>query len=751
LANDEIDRKGGITALRNIFLSDDKKAFIKIDFTNNGYGATKSIYYQNKALMTELAHLSKDFEKYFSAVYEEKFILRYKDLLRFVLSSKTEKLKELSNIIGFSIVTDIRDTLRKSLSDLKKEIKIKDYETQINVQRRNIIDNIKVNIATDAQLIEAVNGMVKVLGIDTRANAYEDIDKIVELLKKPGDIKKLELQSFYNKIITLFENNKGKREELERQYNEYINKFKGITGSIEKINQLMMEVLLSEGVKVLNNSNNYATECPLCLQSIKKEVLIKKLELRISELEAIKAEKSQLSELNQTLKKTIDPILQGISGLLMDENLNHKDNLVLKKDIEEIKQKYIQLSRELSIEPVAGVVINEWNKVGVKDDDTGVIGFCNLQVNILKDSEKSNSTEVLLRIDSAKKAYAEIKRLDKEKALIEGQRDTIEILYSAFLKKQKESIESFLLTFSNDINEIYQFMNPGEKVENIRLEPISNTDDELMGITFQFKYYDAEVKPINKYLSEAHLNCLGIAFFLASVKAFNKGKYLILDDVISSYDSNHRKRFADLLVEKYSDYQIVLLTHEKNWFDMVRKLVKNKNWEIRVIKWDENQGTHIEESIDDIKVRIENKIASGDLVGFANDERQYLEHLLKDIAFNIGVRVQFRFNENNEDRMANELLSELKGHINKQKCKELKEKNIIDRIMGSIVLNKGSHDTKLDIKMGDCKALWEDIKELEALFVCPGKCGGYISMRYYDDVNKQIRCGCGQKYYSWKN
>ena len=74
-----------------------------------------------------------------------------------------------------------------------------------------------------------------------------------------------------------------------------------------------------------------------------------------------------------------------------------------------------------------------------------------------------------------------------------------------------------------------------------------------------------------------------------------------MDDVISSFDANHRKRFADLLIEKFADYQIILLTHEKHWFDYVKSVVQNKNWLINEIKWSEAIGAHLEESTGNLR------------------------------------------------------------------------------------------------------------------------------------------------------
>ena len=103
-------------------------------------------------------------------------------------------------------------------------------------------------------------------------------------------------------------------------------------------------------------------------------------------------------------------------------------------------------------------------------------------------------------------------------------------------------------------------------------------------------------------MSESHINCLGVSFFLASAKAFNKqNKFLVLDDVISSFDRPHRSRFAKLLTDKFSDYQILLLTHEHEFFELVSSDVKSKGWLVQDFKWSKEKGIRIEEGTTDIK------------------------------------------------------------------------------------------------------------------------------------------------------
>jgi wobble nucleotide-excising tRNase len=60
------------------------------------------------------------------------------------------------------------------------------------------------------------------------------------------------------------------------------------------------------------------------------------------------------------------------------------------------------------------------------------------------------------------------------------------------------------------------------------------------------------VCPSKKYFSEAHLNCVDVAFFLVYVIAFNKeNKFIVWDDIISSFDTNHRDGFANLFFNKF--------------------------------------------------------------------------------------------------------------------------------------------------------------------------------------------------------
>ncbi|MET3910186.1 wobble nucleotide-excising tRNase [Bradyrhizobium sp. S3.3.6] len=45
---------------------------------------------------------------------------------------------------------------------------------------------------------------------------------------------------------------------------------------------------------------------------------------------------------------------------------------------------------------------------------------------------------------------------------------------------------------------------------------------------------------------------------------------LILDDVVVSLDRNHRGMIVDLLKEQFADRQVIIFTHDRDWYAELR-------------------------------------------------------------------------------------------------------------------------------------------------------------------------------------
>lgn len=751
LSGEEIDLK---EAMRNSNLNQEDESSVAIEFTKTALNSTKSLKVKKDKLVTTCTNDSADFKKYLLQTQRENIILRHQLLTDFIDKTKGNKLRSLSDVIGFSEVNKAKDILKKSYNSIKAEIKNQNFEAQINTQKQIQIEKIGAAIGVDINLFEKINEIIAHLKLDIKIKSFENIDEVLQILKVPINSKIITELNFLEDCKTILTTLENEIIFFDEEYRKYYDEFIKIKADVKSIMQVYLSELLKAGDEVLKNKYHTDESCPLCLQPKSKEALLQEIELRLKHIEESATAKSSFDLARQTIEKITSDRIKRIERIESNILCQSPENDKIRTAVTAIKNKISAYQNNGRIKVTSDENIKSVDSLLFKPEDFSVLLDLRDRITTIKTNLENDNTTILYSdISSARDAFLLIKKFEHERKVLEKQRASMEIIYNEFVKKQKEELENFVTTLSSTINEFYQFMNPDEQFQELKIITIGE-EDELNGITIEYKYEGELVSPPQKYFSESHLNCFGIAFFLTSVIAFNEENGLIvLDDVISSFDSTHRKRFADLLFEKFSDYQIILLTHESEWFQYVNQIAKRKQWNIKEIKWSDIDGAYIDSTPLELKEIIEKNLISGNVEILGNPIRKYLEHFLKEVCNNLEVRVIFKFNNDNEKRMPDELLNELKSKIDKHSNGLKAQLPTLERVSNSTILaNLLSHDNKFSPKLGDLKAFWKDVQELEALFMCDEKkCNKYITTKHYDTVLKEIRCACGKKKYDWKN
>jgi len=748
----ELDLKD---ALRNSYATEPDISAIAISYNKNVLDSTKTLFNKKGKLISELSNSTPDFQQYYSDSEKENLLLRYKFLRDFIDQTKGEKLKFLSDIIGFSEVTKTKEVLKKGFNAIKSEIKTQNFEAQINNEKQTLIAKIGAAVSQENNLLEKINEIIEPLKTGITVSSIEDIDKVLNHIKKPANTKQLtELQFLENtnKALSIL---KSEILFIDGEYQKYYTEFNKIAEDVQSIMQTFLAELLKSGEAVITKKYHKGDNCPLCLQQKNLEELKTDIQRRLKEIEESSKKKGVFDAAKKSISDIVAERLKRLELTAGNAFLNEQENQSIKQAISSLSNKLTEYQNSANEKVTSGNKLPASKTLILTEDDFKIQEQISARFEAIQTTIKNDkSTELYANISAAKDAFLKIKRFEKNKSKLEYQKNSLELIYNEFVKRQKEGLESFINTFSSYINDFYEFMNPDEQFHEIKIVTIGE-EDELNGITIEYKYNEMWVSPPQKYFSESHLNCFGISFFLASVIAFNKeNKFIVLDDVISSFDSAHRKRFADLLFEKFADYQFILLTHELEWFSYVQQLAKRKGWTIGEIKWTEAKGAHLEDKPNDLKELIERELANSSVETLGNPIRKYLEAKLKEICLNLDVKVSFRLNDVNEKRMPDELLNELKSKINKNGGQDLKTKiPVIDRVANSSLLgNLLSHDNPFNPKLGDLKAFWADIKEFETIFYCQEtNCKRpKVSIKNYDNVAKKIRCGCDKTKYDWK-
>lgn len=749
LISEENTSTRGRGALRNLFIGVEE-AFVSIEYSDSDLNAKKII---DSSLKTTLSNKTPGFKDYIDSSQSENLILRHRDLVEFIIASKTDKLKKLQDIIGFSIVSDIRELLKKSAGRIYRNIRSSNFDNQKNIQQANVLEYLGQNAYTDEQFFAGANLLIEPLKIGQKVETHEDVKTILKTIETKEEATLSEQISFHDELEEKLREISGNANNIHTGYESFYSTFTSLQANPENICKLRLLSLLKEGKNLLENDVVQDNYCPLC-QSVKDKIsLVQELNARIGALEQLEQENEKLKTQKRELKDILQLNDSLIEGLLGKKIIQDEQQAYFLKGVQQIKANISVFTAELGKDLIAGEKLRKLREV--KIDKGKILRIAEEAKNISKRlmaEKKSNlKFQIYTRLFHAADAYKKYMNIDRQQAILARQQETFNILYVNFIKRQEEALNHFLKMFSSNINEYYVTLNPDEKIEDIKLVPIRGKENDMIGLTIEYSFFDMTKTPPTAYLSESHINCLGLAFFLASVNAFNKNnKFFILDDVISSFDRHHRARFVEMLINRFSDYQILLFTHERGFFELMASEVKGKNWLIQNLIWSRETGVQVESSTIDIEKKILDKFRRKDIDGLGNDIRIYTEKVMKQIACNIGAPVAFRYNTDNEKRMPSELLDAVQSHISK-KGQDLKNKANIQKLKGMplFISNVSSHDNEFSAGLEDLSVTWGLIEETVLCFYCK-QCNSFISAEYFDNVENKIRCKCGNLVYDWQ-
>ena len=382
-----------------------------------------------------------------------------------------------------------------------------------------------------------------------------------------------------------------------------------------------------------------------------------------------------------------------------------------------------------------------------------VISSLNSQIGLQRGAALGGDVEKRLyeNMNNLKKLadwYFRYREIKKAISIFECQITSLQLIAEEFEKAENRALTEILDVISQDVNEYFtEYLHPDDKVEQIKLVPT-----EARGIEFQVRFYGDEVCPPRRVLSESHLNSLGICLFLASARHFNQvGGFVILDDVVSSFDANHRRTLARLLRDKFADLQVVLLTHDDLWFNQLKDDLPQGQWLFQEIgKWSYDKGIQlIPFTPMSLKQEIEWLLNNNRTDLAANRCRTLIEATLKELCERLGVTgLEFRVGQSNDIRDPAELISALTNYLKaNQSLRSPDQKQLFNDIRSDQLLtNIGSHHRNLGttgLKRGDMETVLRDLDEFAALFICQ-ECRKPASRVYSARSAKLKQCECGK-------
>lgn len=277
-------------------------------------------------------------------------------------------------------------------------------------------------------------------------------------------------------------------------------------------------------------------------------------------------------------------------------------------------------------------------------------------------------------------------------------------------------------------------------------------------------FYDQGQHSPLAFHSEGHQDSMGICLFFALGEYLGTGALdvFLLDDVVMSVDSGHRRRLAELLQREFKGRQFIVTTHDGTWARQLRSagVVRRRSALVELFNWDVRTGPSIAAGGDTFRM-IEQRMKSNNVPAAAHLLRRESEAFFRGVAEALGAKVVYRSDNRWElqdflSGVISAYTSQLKraikharkygashGEVAALEERQAQFQQILARTQAEQwAVNENVHyNNWTEFSEGDFRRVVEAFADLHAVFSCP-KCGSEI--RLVETARASIvTCSCG--------
>jgi hypothetical protein len=344
-------------------------------------------------------------------------------------------------------------------------------------------------------------------------------------------------------------------------------------------------------------------------------------------------------------------------------------------------------------------------------------------------------------IDQCVVRLRELARLTTEYRKVE---ESFSALTTAIQSRAAHFVREYVGLLRADIERLFGKLHPDAKIPNIHIEPDIETRSLSLRVDF---HVEGRTLPPAGYLSESQINSLGLAIFLSTVRLFNKKfPFVFLDDIVSSYDAEHRSYIVDVIAEELEECQVLLTTHDERFFQMLRGRLDGQQWCFERVKhWDIASGPRREGDLTKDE-EIVAALKDGDEKVAGNAVRQAMEEWLDKMCDKYQAHTPHRRGPKEFERTlwdywqpfakrVTKLGSGFGDHVSRSSC--------FQKLKGHSLINYYSHSQSNPYtwgSVGDVKYIFDEFRLFRDLFHCDA-CKKQLA---YDPSNASVYCTCGK-------
>lgn len=721
-------------------LCNGENSYVEIEFVHPDINSVKATF--NKSRITTPV-MSGQFNEFKERTNYPNY-LRYSDLQEFVYKSKGDKYKYIAKFFGLEQFiknqSDIQSSLTRISSQLAQfQVQLKRDEETIS----KITGDATVNESTVVSFINEIAAKYKIDEIFEFKDSYKIKQALSEIVKaNPIAAELAAWKAFQSRLNQFFSLSKVVQDcvDLESVFNE----LKKDEGNITKLILIELYSSASETLSKLEDK----TKCPVCdktfdgdlvkhiadkhkvLESLnkKKEDYITKRDLLVKQLELCSRKAAIIkAESNEKVLLTFSTFFSGIEFIATE----------LANSISELKKKFKDLE-SLNLSTKEDILKIDY--LSEKENE-----YKQIVIDKIKTlSEDKNSKDLAVNFDNLIQlitGYTNFLKNEKKAVYLSNITTKLNLVFSEFTSYIQERIQYTFTAIQTDLNYCYNFLETSNQfLKNPEIKLVTGRDK---AVELEIEFADEKVSPAYKFMSESQVNSFGLAIFLSAVKYFNNDfKFIILDDVVNSFDAFKRPKVSQLLANRFSDFQVLMLTHDQIFFDTVQRDFPQWN-RYKFASWDYSTGPRCSFSNNYIE-EIQKLIDDDDPIGAGQKLGRYLEMVFGIVSENLKTPIQYKLeNVYTLSEFYNPLVKRFKDKLKLPNKKHIIPNLFSEFEQGTIFRNYCAHykNESAQFTSPEIDGIFKKWLEIETQIYCE-TCKSYCHLEKIDGV-EYVRCNCG--------
>lgn len=587
-------------------------------------------------------------------VSHPEFSLSRREILKFVLTEAGKRAKEVQALLRLEAIDKSRAAFQTVLNSVSRESKT--ASITLNQAKTNLLTHLKISDFTKSAILSAINERRVLLGLETFGILTADIkfsDGITSDSKDPKKtIPRANSIDRSAKVIAFLDGSDIKESAQIKNGLEAIQKLKAQPALMSNLSR---QILFENGLSLISDDL-----CPLCdleweqaelLLFLKEKIEKNKEAAQIKALieaaidERLEAFRSLSNEFEQFSKYALALAFESESKKLFEcrDSLRNFEK-TLARPIEKIQSSEIVLSAPLTC---------------IAEEALTTFQALKIELEKLPDlSAEEAAKQYLFLADEKLEFYRKTKM---EHDLLKKRETMASSFLNNFIEISENKLATLYSEVQNDFARFYSSLNKDD--ENSFSASLKPQEGAL---NFEVDFYGRGQFPPNAYHSEGHQDSMGLCLYLALTKKLINTSFslCLLDDVLMSVDSGHRREVCKLLRNEFPNTQFIITTHDDVWSKQlnIEGIVKNI---LQFRKWTVDNGPatwNFLENWNDIKSDIEeNNISSA-----SQKLRRYLEFIMRELTFKLRAKIEAKPTDNHDlGELMSAVESRFKEHLKK--------------------------------------------------------------------------------------